>query len=78
MAWRGKGDKPYVFCHMETSLDGKIMGRFWDVLGDLDENPFYDVAFGPDRAWPMDGWISGRVTTDDNFTDHAEPALPEA
>lgn len=78
MAWQGTGDKPYVFCHMETSLDGKIMGRFWDVLGDLDENPFYDVAFGPDRAWPMDGWVSGRVTTDDNFTDHAEPALPEA
>ncbi len=63
---------------MGPALDGKIMGRFWEVLGDLDEDPFYDVAFGPDRVWPMDGWISSCVTTDDNFTDHAEPALPES
>jgi riboflavin biosynthesis pyrimidine reductase len=70
-------DRPYVFCHMETSLDGKIMGRFWDVLDDLTENPFFDVAFGPDRVWDHQGWISGRVTTDDNFTNHVAPDLDE-
>lgn len=68
--------RPYVFCHMETSLDGKIMGRFWDVLDDLDQNPFQEVAFGPNRAWDLQGWISGRVTTDDNFTHYAAPNLP--
>lgn len=62
---------PYVFCHMEMSLDGKIMGRFWNVLGDLTESPFADVAFGPDRVWDHQGWLSGRVTTDDNFTHYA-------
>lgn len=67
--------RPYVFCHMEMSLDGKIMGRFWDVLGDLTESPFADVAFGPDRVWDHQGWLSGRVTTDDNFTHYAKPAL---
>lgn len=68
--------RPCVFCHMETSLDGKIMGRFWAVLDDLDQNPFQEVAFGPNRAWDLQGWISGRVTTDDNFTHYAAPNLP--
>lgn len=67
--------RPYVFCHMGVSLDGKIMGRYWDVLDDLADSPFYDTAFGPRRAWHHQGWISGRVTTDDNFTHYATPDL---
>ena len=23
-----KQERPYIFCHMETSLDGKIMGKY--------------------------------------------------
>lgn len=69
--------RPYIFCHMETSLDGKIMGRFWDVL-DFEDDFFYEIAFGDERAWDHQGWISGRVTTDDNFTHYAEPELRDA
>ena len=28
----------------------------------------YDIAFGKDAFYQHEGWISGRVTTDDNFT----------
>ena len=42
-------NRPYIFCHMLTSLDGKIMGNYMDLpacepAGDL----FYDIAFGED------------------------------
>lgn len=71
-----KKTRPYLFCHMETSLDGKIMGNFWDVLDD-DGNPFYSIAFGEHPFYHHQGWISGRVTTDDNFTHNAKPLVNE-
>lgn len=44
-------NRPYIFCHMLTSLDGKIMGNYMDLpacepAGDL----FYDIAF---RGGPL-------------------------
>ena len=58
------------------SLDGKIMGNYMDLpacepAGDL----FYDIAFGEDPFYRHQGWLSGRVTTDDNFTHYRAPAL---
>lgn len=69
-------NRPYIFCHMLTSLDGKIMGNYMDLpacepAGDL----FYDIAFGEDPFYRHQGWLSGRVTTDDNFTHYRAPAL---
>lgn len=39
--------RPYIFCHMLTSLDGKIMGNYMN-LQECDEpsDKFYDIAFG--------------------------------
>lgn len=72
--------RPYVFCHMLVSLDGRIAGTFMDTLqGIKAAGTFYDLAFGPDRYYKMQGWLSGRVTTDDNFTFYAKPDLdPDA
>ncbi len=73
-------DRPYLFCHMLVSLDGKIMGSYMDLpaceaAGEL----FYDIAFGQPPFYPHQGWLSGRVTTDDNFTHYREPDLgPDA
>ncbi len=69
-------NRPYIFCHMLTSLDGKIMGNYMDLpacepAGDL----FYDIAFGEAPFYRHQGWLSGRVTTDDNFTHYRAPAL---
>lgn len=72
-------DRPYLFCHMLTSLDGKIMGNYMDLpacepAGEL----FYDIAFGDEPFYRHQGWLSGRVTTDDNFTHYRTPDLDPA
>lgn len=71
-------NRPYIFCHMMTSLDGKIMGNYMDVpesgpTGDA----FYEIAFGKEPKYRHQGWLSGRVTTDDNFTLYRKPAMDE-
>lgn len=68
--------RPYIFCHMEISIDGKIMGRYMET--DASEGAgraFYRIAFGKERFYKHQGWLSGRVTTDDNFTLYAKPDL---
>ncbi|MDO4270433.1 MAG: RibD family protein [Eubacteriales bacterium] len=71
-------NRPYIFCHMMTSLDGKIMGKYMDLAesGPAGE-VFYDIAFGKKPQYRHQGWLSGRVTTDDNFTFYRKPALDE-
>lgn len=70
--------RPYIFCHMMTSLDGKIMGTYMDTPeGTAAGEMFYDIAFGKDTFYKHEGWISGRVTTDDNFTFYEKPDLDE-
>ena len=40
-------DRPYIFCHMMTSLDGKIMGKYMETPeGEVAGNVFDDIAFG--------------------------------
>ncbi len=71
-------NRPYVFCHMMTSLDGKIMGAYMDTTeGEITGNIFYQIAFGKKPYYKHQGWLSGRVTTDDNFTFYEKPALDE-
>lgn len=71
-------DRPYIFCHMLTSLDGKIMGSYMDAAeGETAGNVFYNIAFGENPYYKHQGWLSGRVTTDDNFTFYEVPALNE-
>lgn len=69
-------DRPYIFCHMMTSLDGKIIGKYMGTPeGSAAGDVFYRLAFGDDPHYRHQGWLSGRVTTDDNFTHYREPAL---
>ena len=71
-------NRPYIFCHMMTSLDGKIMGGYMDTpQGNAAGDVFYDIAFGKKPFYHHQGWLSGRVTTDDNFTFYKVPALDE-
>ena len=53
-------DRPYIFCHMMTSLDGKIMGSYMgtpegSVAGDV----FYNLSFGKEPYYKHQGWLSG-------------------
>ena len=71
-------NRPYIFCHMLTSLDGKIMGNYMSTPeGETGSTIFYDLAFGKDRYYKHQGWLSGRITTDDNFTFYKKPDLDE-
>ena len=72
-------NRPYVFCHMLTSLDGKIMGPYMETTeGETAGNVFYRIAFGKKPYYKHQGWLSGRVTTDDNFTFYETPDLEES
>lgn len=71
-------NRPYIFCHMMTSLDGKIMGNYMDTPeGTSAGDVFYNISFGKDPYYKHQGWLSGRVTTDDNFTFYEKPELDE-
>lgn len=71
-------NRPYIFCHMMTSIDGKIMGSYMDTPeGGCAGDVFYNIAFGSNPYYRHQGWLSGRVTTDDNFTFYKQPALDE-
>ncbi len=69
-------NRPYIFCHMMTSLDGKIMGSFMETTeGTTASDAFYNISFGKTPYYKHQGWLSGRVTTDDNFTFYEKPEL---
>lgn len=69
-------DRPYVFCHMMTSLNGKIMGNYMATPAGMKAGEiFYDISFGKTPYYKHQGWLSGRVTTDDNFTFYRKPVL---
>lgn len=71
-------NRPYIFCHMLCSIDGKIMGTYMDTPeGEVAGNEFYNIAFGSHPHYKHQGWLSGRITTDDNFTFYKQPALDE-
>lgn len=71
-------NRPYIFCHMMTSLDGKIMGSYMETEeGSAAGEVFYNIAFGKNPHYKHQGWLSGRVTTDDNFTFYEKPDIDE-
>lgn len=71
-------NRPYIFCHMMTSIDGKIMGAYMDTPeGEAAGQEFYNIAFDASPYYKHQGWLSGRITTDDNFTFYKQPDLDE-
>ena len=67
-------NRPYIFCHMMTSLDGKITGNYMETPeGDKAGDVFYEIAFGKNPYYQHQGWLSGRVTSDENFTFYKKP-----
>lgn len=59
-------NRPYIFCHMMTSLDGKIMGSYMDTPeGDFVALPnasMYYVSVDPSGKL---GWESSQLTYGD-------------
>lgn len=66
--------KPYVICHMCTSLDGKIIGHRWGKLpGYKHESDLFETTAA---SFGIGAWLVG-TTTMDEF-DGPKKALPRA
>jgi len=67
-------NRPYIVCHMMTSLDGKITGPYMNtaaIKGPAEEYERTNASYRPQA------WLCGRVTTDENFTFYKKPELDE-
>lgn len=66
--------RPYIFCHMLMSLDGKITGDFMDTDQADAGNQEYERV---NRIYAPQAWVNGRITIDENFTFYRKPDLEE-
>lgn len=58
-------DRPYIICHMATSLDGKINGDFLNVER---AEYFTNVYEKIHNRYESRAWMCGRVTMEEHFT----------
>ena len=54
--------KPYVICHMNTSLDGRILPSRWTSSPDGDRSMWSTAYAAIHDGLETQGWIVGRVT----------------
>ena len=69
--------KPYIICHMVTSIDGKVTGEF---LSRAECEAATDVYYELNREYNRNGangFICGRVTMESSFTGGWYPDLTE-
>lgn len=66
--------RPYIVCHMVTSLDGKVTG---DFLFRQECACATEVYYEINRKLRCDGFICGRVTMEESFTGKWYPDLAD-
>jgi len=67
-----KMERPYIICHMTTSIDGKVTGAF---LGAGASEPATEVYYEINRNYGADAFACGRVTMEGSFTRGWKPDL---
>lgn len=67
-------NRPFIVCHMMTSLDGKITGPYMRTQAIKAPSQEYERT---NASYQPQAWLCGRVTTDVNFTYYKKPALDE-
>lgn len=67
-------NRPYIICHMVTSIDGKVTGEF---LSSPDSEGAIDIYYEINRAYKADAFACGRVTMEGSFTGGWYPDLGE-
>ena len=66
------GIRPYVICHMVTSIDGKVTGDFlYGEKGTAVSETYYEI----NRRLKGDAFACGRVTMEGSFTNGFKPDL---
>ena len=66
--------RPYIICHMVTSIDGKVTG---DFLFQDECAEATDTYYRINRERKADGFICGRVTMEESFTGGWYPDLSQ-
>lgn len=66
-------DRPYIICHMMTTIDGKIASGVKDV-NIFDD--YYNTYSQLEQTYEPHAWLCGRVTSE-QFADVIETPLPE-
>ncbi len=65
-------NRPYIICHMVTSIDGKVTGEFLGLPAcEKATEIYYDI----NRNFKSNGFICGRVTMEGSFTGGWYPDL---
>ena len=65
-------NRPYIICHMVTSIDGKVTGKFLESEAGLKAaEQYYKIH----RGFGADGFICGRLTMESSFTGGWYPDL---
>ena len=67
-------NRPYIICHMVTSLDGKVTG---DFLFRQECAAATEIYYRLNREMKADGFICGRVTMEGSFTGGFYPDLTQ-
>ncbi len=65
-------DRPYIICHMVTSIDGKVTGEF---LSKPECESACEIYYDINRNTKSNGFICGRVTMEGSFTGGYYPDL---
>ena len=64
--------RPYIICHMLTSIDGKVTG---DFLSRPECEAATEIYYEHNRNYKPDGFICGRITMESSFTGGWYPDL---
>ena len=67
-------DRPYVICHMTTSIDGKVTGKFLRSPACEKATDWY---YQINREYKADAFACGRVTMEESFTGGWYPDLSQ-
>ena len=65
-------NRPYVICHMTTSIDGKVTGEF---LSRPNHGGASELYYQINRDYKADAYACGRVTMEGSFTGGWYPDL---
>lgn len=67
-------NKPYIICHMVTSIDGKVTGSF---LSRKEAIYSTNVYYNLNRKYQADAYLCGRTTMQGSFTNYWYPNLDD-
>jgi riboflavin biosynthesis pyrimidine reductase len=70
--------KPYIICHMITSLDGGLHGSRWTTSPDGDRDDWSAQYEKIHRDFSADGWLVGRVTMAEISKAEAHPPAEQS